>query len=308
VSASAQITTRFVRFPPGRHNVLLPTRPRSAMAQAMAMYTPANIAPRVALRGLWLTARVGGSRLVPGPRIHWRPELPVETFAALRTEWATAAGRAIEALAVYERPQATRASLVVLVCAGSRSMLVRIRRDRASLDVERRISLAAERIAPMTFRVPAVVGEGEIDGWHWIGYEVISRGPHRPYRADAEPLAGDIERLVATVLDRPAGTPHHWRAAHGDLTPWNLRLVRGHTWLIDWEDARWAPPGTDAVYLAATRAAVRRGPAAPRARPAEHEEAARLWLETVRRRLEVDGSSRLNERLLVLLGRKGVGG
>ena len=86
---------------------------------------------------------------------------------------------------------------------------------------------------------------------------------------------------MEAVLDRPAGTPEHWRGAHGDLTPWNLRRSSTGTWLIDWEDACWAPPGTDRIYFAAVTAATRPGPARPLPIRDEDREAARRWAGVV---------------------------
>ncbi len=40
-------------------------------------------------------------------------------------------------------------------------------------------------------------------------------------------------------------------------------LPRRQTWLMDWEDAGWAPPGTDELYFAATTAALHSKPAHP---------------------------------------------
>jgi Ser/Thr protein kinase RdoA (MazF antagonist) len=103
-------------------------------------------------------------------------------------------------------------------------------------------------------------------------------------------------------LQRPAGVPAHWRAAHGDLNPWNLRRARGSRWLIDWEDAAYAPAGTDEVYFLATSAALGRGAVGALTVTMAHEEARRRWADIVGRRHIVAGEEKLHSRLCTLLG------
>jgi hypothetical protein len=110
-----------------------------------------------------------------------------------------------------------------------------------------------------------------------------------------------VTGLVEAVVDRPAGTPGHWRGGHGDLTPWNLRHSGTGTWLIDWEDAGWLPPGSDEVYFAAVVAALRGGPVRTLDIATEHPEAAERWSAVVAARA-ADSDPRLRERLLMLLG------
>ena len=52
------------------------------------------------------------------------------------------------------------------------------------------------------------------------------------------------------------GEPH-WRASHGDFSPWNLRRHGRRMFLFDWEDARWAPAGTDELFFRLTLANAR---------------------------------------------------
>ena len=180
-------------------------------------------------------------------------------------------------------------------------MLVRIRRDPAALERERAISAAASARGTRRFRVPRLIGSGQIDGWHWVGYEAMSPRPHAPsYRLDNEGCA-EISALVEATIPRAAGVPDHWRGAHGDLTPWNLRHGRGTTWLIDWEDAGMAPPHADAIYLRAVARALRPGPARPmRLRP-EEREAGAYWSAIVAQREASPPEQRLRQRLLRIL-------
>lgn len=299
--AAIATTSTFVRFPPRWHNVLVPTRPASATALGMTMYTASRPLAVAAQQGLWWAAVGSRGLLLPGRRERWSPPLPDETFRGLWTAWTATIGRAPDAVAVYQRLQAERSSITLLLCAGRRSMLVRVRADAISLSREREISAAAGTIGPAAFRVPRLLGAGEFDGWSWVGYEVIAQRPHRPVRRLPPGLIEQISELVESVVPRPAGTPTHWRGAHGDLTPWNLRSSHRGTWLIDWEDANWAPPGADEVYFRAIVAAMGRRPVLPLDVADVQQEAARYWLDIVRSRPIATSEARLKTRLETLL-------
>ena len=133
------------------------------------------------------------------------------------------------------------------------------------------------------------------------GLRGISPWPHAPrYRLDDAALA-EISTLVEATVPRPAGVPDHWRGAHRDLAPWNLRRGRGTTWLIDWEDAGIAPPHADAVYLRAVATALRPGPVRPMRLRGEEEEAGEYWARIVTERELSPSEQRLRQRLLKLL-------
>ena len=89
---------------------------------------------------------------------------------------------------------------------------------------------------------------------------------------------------------------------HGDLTPWNIRTVGGEQWLIDWEDAQWAPPGADAAYFDLTRRAL-----TGRKLQLEHPEAAlEFWrdrISTLYEKYGDDGGAAGNRSLLAELER-----
>lgn len=293
---------RHIRFPPKWRLVLVPETPRAATALGTTLYTASRPVPLAAQRALWAAARVFGGRALPGTREQWHPPLPAEAFGALQEQISAAVGRRPDGYAVYERPQRERAGgLTLLACAGRDSLLVRARIDPAELDLEQRISEAYAARPAGTFRVPQVAGRGEAAGWHWIGYQAIATRPHAPVRSAGDRLFADVAALVAEVVERPSDTPAGWRGAHGDLTPWNLRRSETGIWLIDWEDAGWAPPGSDAVYFAAVGAALRGQPAGPLEIATTHREAAQRWAALVAQRPR-DSDPRLRERLLTLLG------
>ncbi len=292
----------YIRFPPGRGHILVPVGPAEASALGATLYTACRPKALAAQAAAWALLRVGGQRLLPGRRQRWEPELALATFHRLLADWSRSAGT-IQAIAVYTRPQASRAGVALLVCADRRSMLVRLRISVSALSREIEVSRAAERMRPTWFRVPGVIDTGITDGWHWVAYELISSRPHRPALSASTRLTDEVSQLVEAVVPPEAAQPAHWTGSHGDLTPWNLRRAGGRRagrlpWLIDWEDAGWAPPGLDQVYLAATAAAVTgRAVDVEALRP--HAEAAGYAAAVVRGRAIDDPE--LTERVLATL-------
>lgn len=298
----ALFNQQYVRFPPRWRNVLIPVSPASATTVAMSLYTASKPVPLAAQYCLWLSAKALGGRALPGTRESWSPPIPRPVVAAMWAAWIEAIKRVPDGIAVYERLQSTRQTLTLLVCAGTESILVRIRRDGRSLDRERAISAAAHTRGTRSFRIPRLVAAGEADGWYWVAYEAMSRRPHFPgYRLSSAGLV-EISDLVEAIVPRPEGVPDHWRGAHRDLTPWNLRRGNRATWLIDWEDAGIAPPNADAVYLRAVTAALRPGPVHAMRLPIEHDEARVYWASIIANRDATLSEDRLRRRLLVLLG------
>lgn len=295
-------TNGYIRFPPGRQNILIPSRPRSAISIGMSLYTASQPRAVIAQNLLWLATMTAGAWILPGPRESWSPTTEQAALGELSLQWEKVVGRAVDAYAIYERPQAHRAALTMILCAGRKSVLVRVRSNPDELRQECLISAAAQQRQAASFGVPRMLGRGEAAGWHWIAYEAMATRPHRPARALQAVGYSEISTLVEAVVERPAHVSDHWRGAHRDLTPWNLRRSRGRTWLIDWEDAGWAPPEADRVYSRAIRAATRRG--AVRAldlTPAEHE-AAEYWVVELDRR-PIESGQTLNHRLKLALDR-----
>ncbi|MGI8760341.1 MAG: phosphotransferase [Jatrophihabitantaceae bacterium] len=292
----------YVRFPPRWRTVLVPARAAEATALGMTLYPASKPLPLLAQRLLWAAARASGGRALLGARETWTPPMPRAEFAALWEQWCHLAGETVDGLAFYQRLQASRAALTVLLCAGNRSMLIRVRRDAASLRLEREISEAARAARTRTFHVPVLAGSGQAGPWSWTAYAAFAQRPHAPARTAGRELTDEITELVESVLSRPVGVPAHWRGSHGDLTPWNLRRSAGTTWLIDWEDTCWAPPGADQVYFTTVRAALRRGAVVRLPWATELQEAAQYWAERVSGRSIVRAEHSLQRRLETLLG------
>jgi hypothetical protein len=304
-AGGAPFDQMYVRFPPRWHNILVPVGPPAATTTAMSLYTASKPIPLAAQYGLWLAAKAIGGRALPGERETWSLPFPPAVSAKMWPAWVRAVGREPDGIAIYQRLQLGRQNLTLMVCAGTQSMLVRIRRDPASLERERAISATAQARGTRRFRVPRLIGSGQVDGWHWVGYEAMSPRPHAPrFRLDGDGFA-EISALVEATIPRPAGVPDHWRGAHRDLTPWNMRRGRGATWLIDWEDAGMAPPHADATYLRAVASALRPGPLRPMRWRAEEREAGEYWAAIVAEREASPAEQRLRQRLLALLDAAG---
>lgn len=286
---------QFVRFPPRWRHVLVPVGPPGATALGTTLYTASRPRPLLAQRVLWALARTGGGRLLPGPRETWQPPVDPQTWAGLWADWVALLG-GVDAVAVYSRPQASRSGLVLALWQPARAAVVRLRRDSADLDRERRLQAAPPAAS---FRIPRALGQGRSGDWHWLAAEAMAHRPHRPVTTLPAGLLADVARTVGAALPAPPGMPAHWRPAHGDLTPWNLRRAGRQTWLIDWEDAGWAPPHADAVYFDATAASL------TTARPVDvtgdRAEAAAYWRERVALRPRTDTDAGLSRRLAALL-------
>lgn len=104
-----------------------------------------------------------------------------------------------------------------------------------------------------TFRVPSLRDQAASGSWLLRSFDPVPRF-HRTPRWDplaVAEVAEEASRLLEPKLVRASGVPAHWRPMHGDFVPWNLREdSRGNLWLLDWEDAGWAPPFADLLRYA----------------------------------------------------------
>jgi Phosphotransferase enzyme family len=267
-------------------NVLIPTQSRRAARAGVALLTFSKPLPLACHRLLDLAVGVAGPRILPGARFDWSPPEVLDQV--------TEVVGPVDGIAVYERPQASRSGLAaVLLRAGRPVAFLKLRYDSDALERERVALGAFGDGRPTGFRVPRPLGHGE----NWILLEAMPPRPTRPWRhPPIDTITGEITDRLATVLPRPPGVADHWAPMHGDLTAWNLRAAGRQRWLIDWEDAAWAPPGADRVYYAATMGAVfgvRTGGADP--------EAVQFWLDRVSARAGTDHDAALNARLISTL-------
>jgi len=291
-------TYALIRPRMGTRNVLIPSGSRRGALAGMALFTRSKPAALAAQWGLYSAVAMFGPRVVPGDRVSWAPPGGPD-------RWQAVAARVgpFDDLALYERPQASRTGLAAVLLREGRPVgFLKLREDPAELDREHRAVAAFTGGRPETFRLPRVRERGETAGWHWMVMEAMPPRPAGPARRVALPrLVAEIQHHLGPALHRPPGTPAHWRPMHGDLTPWNLRRCGpGLPWLIDWEDAAWAPPGADLVYYTVTSAAVlgRRLRTSPGPGPVE---AVEFWLERLAARSGDDHDAPLTARLVAEL-------
>jgi hypothetical protein len=276
----------------------VPAGSRRGALAGISLITRSKPAALAAQWGLYCATAVLGTRFVPGERVSWEPPGGPARWGALAARLGP-----FDDLALYERPQASRTGLAALLLREGQPVgFLKLREEPAELDREHRALVALAGARPETFRVPRVLDRGDTGGWHWMLIEAMPPRPAAPARRIALPgMLADVQRCLEPLLPRPQEVPEHWRPMHGDLTPWNLRRCgRGLPWLIDWEDAAWAPPGADQVYYAVTSSAVlgRRSVAPP---GPEHVEAARFWLERLTARSGADHDAPLTARLVTEL-------
>jgi hypothetical protein len=291
----------FVRVPPRRHNIQVPVPSRRAALAGLALYAPCRLRTLVAHHAGWALVGVLGPRVLPSTRGSWQPPLEAAHWEAVCEDWRRSIGP-FDALAVYERPQASRSGVsALLLDDGHPRAFVKLRQESSRLEVSER-ALAALAAAPSrSFHAPAPIAAGAQGDWEWLALSPMPLYPHRPARQP--PLArivADIQDRLAPVLDG-SGVPSHWRPMHGDLTPWNLRRVGPWAlWLLDWEEVGWGPPRADEVYYAATASVLLGSPREPS--PAD-EEAVRFWRGRVGSRPSGDFDRVLNDALVRILAR-----
>lgn len=274
--------SRFKTFPPGWNNIRVPTHRKEATLAGIATYGPCARRGEWAQSAAWGLVTLGGPRLLPGRAAAWQPPIAPDHWQALLDELRAAAGP-FDSHTVYERRD-NREGLLMLLLNGAASVgFVKARRgEAAGLDREEAALNLAESAAVRSFRTPRVLGSGSVAGWRYV---VTSAMPPRMHRMpDGAPAPAVLEDIAVALagLDRPGGTPEGWKPSHGDFTPWNLRRIGDTTpWLIDWEDAGWAPPGADEVLYLASAYAI--GRPVGEIRPDAAEAVAYWWDEITRR-------------------------
>jgi Phosphotransferase enzyme family len=289
----------FVRVPPRRHNIQVPVPSRRAALAGLALYAPCRFRTLVAHHAGWALVGVLGPRVLPATRGAWQPPMEAERWESVCADWRRQIGP-FDALALYERPQASRSGVSALLLDDGRPRaFVKLRQEATRLEVSERVLTALAAAPSAHFHAPTPLAAGAEDDWEWLALSPMPLFPHRPPRRP--PLArivADLQDRLAPVLDG-TGVPSHWRPMHGDLTPWNLRRVGPWAlWLLDWEEVGWGPPRADEVYYAAT-ASVLLG--STRGVSPADAEAVRFWRGRVGSRPSGDFDRVLNDALGAIL-------
>jgi hypothetical protein len=228
-----------------------------------------------------------------------------ETWERLISTWRELVGP-FEDLAIFDRAQASRTGFAALLLRDGTSVGFAKVRDgaQAALANEFRAVEAIVRFGPSAFEVPTAVALDTVEGWHFFLSSALRPSLHTmPTRPPLDEIIVQIQSGLGS-LQRPSEVATHWEPMHGDFTPWNLRQrADGSMFLIDWEDAGWAPPGADQVYYRAVESVLT-------GRPLHDpglEEAARFWSEILeQRRVDAlaagDSDAGLLDSLLDALG------
>jgi len=271
-------------FPPGWGHLSVPIGSRAETLAGIAMYTPGSWRGIVAQRAAWWGVRLGGPRMLPGPRRAWEPPMDHETWHELRSRLDEQVGP-YDSWAAYLRRGGRTGLLLLLLRKGTPVGFVKARAGgSAVIENEFRALTAAHRSRPGSFVVLEPLGKGACGDWSYlISAPLPPRLHHRGDAAGLPRVLADIQEALASH-PKHSETPAHWAPAHGDFAPWNLRrIARRGTYLIDWEEAGWAPPGSDMVYYAACASALGRP---VRGFTIEPGEAARYCWAKVRSRVD----------------------
>ena len=236
---------------------MVPTHRRRATRAGMATYTPCLPRGVWGQRFAWALVTVGGARLLPGRSATWEPPMPPDEWEDFISQLHTVVGD-FDSHTVYERRRG-RQGLLMLLINGDRPVgFVKARKgDSPELDREEEALNLAEGSQVASFVTPRVIESSNSAGWRYL---LMSPMPPKMHRMLNIPPPRRVLTDVQTVLaglTKPTDVPGSWEPFHGDFAPWNLRHIGGGTpWLIDWEDAGWAPPDADRVFYIATAAAM----------------------------------------------------
>jgi Phosphotransferase enzyme family len=274
---------RYKDFPPGWGHILVPVGSRAEARAGIAMYTPGSRKGELAQSAAWLAVSIGGTRLLPGRAVPWASAVPDAVVAALHAAVEAAVG-AFDAHVVYERREG-RAGLILLASRrGAPLAFVKALRDQPDRIAAESDALRLVEASPLLgVSVPNLLGAGDAgQTWRYVITTPLPARMHRTPKESPDPALLKGIRDALSGLARPPGTPGHWEPAHGDFTPWNLRRFRdGSMFLVDWEEAGWAPPGADLVLYRASSSAIGR----PIQGGIDRGEARDYWVERLRSRV-----------------------
>lgn len=289
---------RAVRFPGDGHIWAPAGAGRRAAAAGIAMHSPCRPTRVLAQRALYLAVRLVGARAIPGRRAAWDPPLEDGTWLQLLDAWRDLTGP-FDAIALYRRPQAARSGFSALLLRDGRGVgFARCHPQADRVAKEHAVQQAVFAARPRAFDVAQPLGFGRLGddandgangganddangggiGGAWLLSRSLPNYPLGAVRRAAvrDAVAAEIGAVLREAAQRDAAldaalrtvpdVPAHWRPAHGDLAPWNLRTtISGSVRVIDWEDAAYAPPGVDRLYGALTAHATYGAPLPSRA-------------------------------------------
>ena len=256
VPVGEQMTDRYKSFPPRWNNILLPSRSKAAARAGVAMYAPCTSRGVWTQRAAWRLVSLGGAALLPGRNRPWQPPLPPDQWRSFLDEVSKAVGK-FDSHAVYQRADRREGLLLLLLDQTGPLGLIKARADdHTGIAREVEALMLIERASISSFRSPRVITSGTFADWRYLVLSPMPPRPHQVPKGGPTPQVLDDIVVALSELKKSSEVPAHWLPCHGDFAPWNFRQIGNSTpWLIDWEDARWAPPKADAVlYRAAAHA------------------------------------------------------
>src|SRR4051794_38953866 len=291
---------------PGRSGWIRLPAGRRAAASGVASYSACKPSALALQYAAWAVAGTVGARGLGRPSPEPCP-LPESVWQDLVTQWSDLLGPFDGVLPLLRRQEERSGFALLLHLAGRRTAFVKLRETDPG--VEPGVLAAAGRVATPGFAVPQLLGQGAAGNWYWHACRPLPARVTRPAVLDPSSLAEGIAAVVseatnAGALLRPSTVPGHWVGAHGDLSQSNVRRSARSVVVFDWEDAEWAPPGTDVVsYHAAAAAARGRTTVVVPSVPLGGDlgEAVQHCLQVVERRPVSAADADYHARLLVIL-------
>ena len=130
---SRLVNQQYVRVPPGRSNVWVPVATRRQTLSGLSLVTASRRAGLLLQLGMFSAVWAAGPRALAGRRLPWTPPLPEQEWLTLAERIAEQVGP-FDAMAVYERPQASRRGIALMLLRRDRQVaFVKLRSDGVRL-------------------------------------------------------------------------------------------------------------------------------------------------------------------------------
>ncbi len=231
-------------------NLMVPMSSRADATAALSLYPACKWRGRVAQRLALFGVLVLGPRVLPGAGKEWSPPCGEEVWELLASAWRRSTP--FDSFGVHlRRPLGRDGFSVLLIESGEPKAFVKIRRSPSE---ELRRELAAlealrSRSNPV-FLAPEPLDKGSVDGWEYLMLSPLPPHIHTVVRSSdsLRSVVEEIQSLGPSWGELGRRRTLGWVPIHGDLTPWNLRLIGEQVLLYDWESPGWGPPGADLLW------------------------------------------------------------
>jgi hypothetical protein len=229
---------------------MVPMSSKADAVTALSLYPACKWRGRVAQRLAWAGISVFGPHVLPGARSEWRPPCGDEVWELLASAWRRTTGPFNSFGVHLRRPLGRDGFSVLLIESGEPRAFVKIRRS-PSEGLRRELSAleALRRRSNPAFLAPVPLDEGSADGWEYLMLSPLPPHVHSVVRSSdsLRSVVEEIQSLGQSWGELGKRTPG-WAPMHGDLTPWNLRLIGEQVFLYDWESTGWGPSGADLLW------------------------------------------------------------